>query len=126
MPHRSPCVDRQARCQSASLCYGVSKLLKSEILTTVLRLSVLAHPGSRIERVAAIGTDELGVWVRARPVEGQANAAIERVLAAALRVRPRDVKVVGGPNSRRKIVEVDLPSLDALHARLVASGSRPG
>jgi uncharacterized protein len=90
----------------------------------MVRLAVIAHPGSRSERILLVDTATLGVWVRARPVEGQANAAIERVVAASLGLRPHQVKIVGGLANRRKIVEIDLPGTDALHKRLVAYGLR--
>ena len=90
----------------------------------MLRLAVLAHPGARVERVCVIDELTLEVWVRARPVQGQANAAIERAIAAALGMKPREVNIVGRALSRRKIVDIDLPSHDALHERLVAYGLR--
>ena len=70
--------------------------------------------------------DALGVWVRARAVEGQANAAIERALASALGLRPRQVQLTAGQTSRRKIVEIDLPDFEVLRARLVARDLRSG
>jgi uncharacterized protein YggU (UPF0235/DUF167 family) len=88
----------------------------------VIRLDVQAHPGSRQERVQLVDPTTLGVWIRARPVEGQANRAIEQALAKALHLRPRDVKIIAGGTSRRKIVEVALPSLDEVRTRLMASG----
>jgi uncharacterized protein len=91
----------------------------------MLRLTLIAHPGARAERVSLLEGGMLGVWVRARPVEGQANAAIERVLASALGLRPWQVKVVGGTTSRRKIVEVDLAEMDVLQRRVLAYGLRP-
>ena len=84
----------------------------------MLRLVVTAHPGARVERVAALGEAEVGVWVRAKAVDGQANAAIERTLADALGVRPRQVHIVSGLASRRKIVDVDLPGPADLAQRL--------
>ena len=84
----------------------------------MLRLVVTAHPGARVERVAALSETELAVWVRARAVEGQANAAIERTLAGALGLRPRQVQIVNGMTSRRKIVDVDLPGPADLAQRL--------
>ena len=84
----------------------------------MLRLTVQAHPGARQPRVALLQDGSLGVWVRARAEAGQANAAIEQALAAALQLRPRAVKIVAGAASRRKIVEVDLPGLDTLRTRL--------
>jgi uncharacterized protein YggU (UPF0235/DUF167 family) len=92
----------------------------------MLRLAVIAHPGSRQERVDVLDDDALGVWVRARAVEGQANAAIERALATALDLRPRQVQLTAGQTSRRKIVEIDLPDFEVLRARLVAHAVRSG
>ena len=88
----------------------------------MLRLAVLAHPAARVERVELLDDASLGVWVRARPVEGQANVAIERAIALALGLRSRQVRMVGGSTSRRKIVEIDLPSRAVLEDRL---GKRP-
>ena len=58
------------------------------------------------------------VWVRAPAVDGRANAAIERVLADALGLRPRQVRVVRGATSRHKTLEVDLADLEAVRQRL--------
>ena len=66
----------------------------------------------------------LGVWVRARPIEGQANVAIQRCLARWLDLRPRQVALVAGGAARDKIVEVDLPSAEEVRDRLVAHGVR--
>src|SRR3981081_567094 len=54
------------------------------MIRAMLRVAVVAHPGARSERIEAGDHSELHVWVRARPVEGQANAAIERVIASGL------------------------------------------
>ncbi len=92
----------------------------------MLRLELVAHPGARQERVELDGEGVLGVWVRQRPVDGQANAAIERALADALGLRPRQVQLVAGHTSRRKIVELELDDLHAVRARLMAHGVRSG
>jgi uncharacterized protein YggU (UPF0235/DUF167 family) len=86
----------------------------------MLRVAVIAHPGARTERIEAGEHSELHVWVRARPVEGQANAAIERAIATALDLKMRQVRLASGAGSRRKIVELDLPDLAALQSRLLA------
>ena len=58
--------------------------------------------------------------VRAQPVEGQANAALERLLAKALGVKAADVRVARGGASRLKAVEIDGLGLDEVKARLGA------
>jgi uncharacterized protein YggU (UPF0235/DUF167 family) len=88
----------------------------------MIRLAVRAHPGARQERAEWLSDGSLGVWVRARPVEGQANAAIERCLAAWLDLRPRQVTLVAGAGTRNKVIQVDLPSADQVRERLLAVG----
>lgn len=48
----------------------------------------------------------LRVWVREKAVEGAANDAVERVLAAHFGVSVSRVTVRRGHTSRRKVVEV--------------------
>jgi uncharacterized protein (TIGR00251 family) len=52
------------------------------------------------------GSTVLKVRVRAIPSEGEANAALGRVLAKALSVPPRDVEIVSGHTSRIKRVKI--------------------
>ena len=54
----------------------------------------------------ADGRAVLKVRVRAAPSEGEANAALGRVLAKALGVPPSRVEIVGGAASRIKRVEI--------------------
>ena len=54
----------------------------------------------------ADGSTVLKVRVRAAPHEGEANAALGRVLAKALGVAPSRVAVVGGAASRIKRVKI--------------------
>jgi uncharacterized protein YggU (UPF0235/DUF167 family) len=90
----------------------------------MLRVAVLARPGARYDHVELSSDDTLIVHVRARPVEGQANAAIERAVAAALGLRPRAVSVVGGARARHKLVDVNLPDMAAVRERLLAHAVR--
>lgn len=54
----------------------------------------------------ADGSTVLKVRVRAIPSEGEANAALGRVLAKVLAVPPRDVEIVSGHTSRIKRVKI--------------------
>lgn len=72
-----------------------------------MRVSVLLQP--RASRNALLGWqgDALKVAVSAPPVDGQANAALEDFLAEACGLKRRQVRVVAGHSSRRKIVELE-------------------
>lgn len=75
-----------------------------------MRITVRAKPGSRKDLVYRDDNAEdrltLVVHVRARPIEGAANRAVEIAIADALGVRPRDVTVAVGGASRTKVVDV--------------------
>jgi uncharacterized protein YggU (UPF0235/DUF167 family) len=79
---------------------------------------VEAHPGAKLQRIELVG-QTLRVWVRARAVDGQANAAVEESLAQAFGLRNRQVRIVSGLRSRRKTVEIDLADVDEARRRLV-------
>jgi len=55
----------------------------------------------------ADGRPVLAVRVRAQPIEGAANEALERLLAKALRVPRSSVRVARGGQSRLKAVEIE-------------------
>ena len=63
------------------------------------------------------GNTVLKVRVRAAPFEGEANAAMGRVLAKALGVPPARVEIVGGATSRIKRVKI-VGEASALRATL--------
>jgi hypothetical protein len=54
-------------------------------------------------------------------VDGAANEAVVRSVAAAFGVAPRAVRVVAGASARRKVLEVDGGSVEAAQA-LAAAG----
>ena len=72
----------------------------------------------------ADGRAVLKARVRAAPSEGEANAALGRVLAKALGVPPRDVAIVGGATSRIKRVKVsgDAAALSAALEKIARAG----
>jgi len=72
----------------------------------------------------ADGRAVLKARVRAAPSEGEANAALGRVLARALDVPSRDVTIVGGATSRIKRVKVigDAAQLAAALEKIARAG----
>jgi uncharacterized protein len=69
----------------------------------------------------ADGRTALKVRVRAAPVEGEANEALRRLVAKALGVAPRQVKLAAGPAARLKRLRIvgDAQTLDAMLERLL-------
>ena len=89
--------------------------------TGALLIAVEAHPSATTERVE-LSDATLRVWVGARPVDGGANEAIEQAITKALGLRRRQVRIVRGATSRRKVVDIDIADLEALRARLLQHG----
>jgi len=71
-----------------------------------VRIAAKVKPGSKAPGIAAEG-DSLVLRVRERAVEGAANEACIRVLAAALGVAPSCVRLLRGAHSREKLFEID-------------------
>lgn len=87
------------------------------------RLPVRLTPGAAADRidgwdVDAEGRPVLKVRVRARPVEGGANAALLKLLAKTLGVSKSAVSLDRGGQSRLKMISVDGLSDEALRTRL--------
>ena len=82
----------------------------------LVRLRV--QPRAARTEIVAWQDDALRVRVSAPPVDGEANAAVETLIARALRVAPSTVTVVRGGRSRDKIVHVAGLSLTDVRARL--------
>ncbi|MGV3579586.1 DUF167 domain-containing protein [Brevundimonas sp.] len=87
------------------------------------RLPVRLTPGASADRIDgwdadADGRPVLKARVRARPVEGEANAALIQLLAKSLGVSKASVSLARGGQSRLKMVEVAGLDDDDLRARL--------
>ena len=81
-----------------------------------VRVAVHVQPrASRSEIIGQHGT-ALKVRLQAPPVDGAANEALVRLLAEALGVPGRSVRVVAGATSRSKTVEIDGTTADAVRA----------
>ena len=88
-------------------------------------LAVRLTPGASVDRIDGWGVDAEGravlkVRVRARPIEGEANEALIRLLAKALGVPKSKVAIQRGGQSRTKMVEVCGLSDDELRGSLTA------
>jgi uncharacterized protein (TIGR00251 family) len=83
-----------------------------------MRLQLKVVPGSSRDAIAGWLDDALKVRVRAPAERGKANAAVEKLVAAALDIPSESVCIVAGQTSPRKVAEIDgLSELD-VHSRL--------
>jgi uncharacterized protein len=87
---------------------------------TRLRLRVV--PGARRSEIVGRHGDAWKLRVTAPPERGAANEAVVDLLAGALGVSARDVRLVSGHGSRDKIVELTALGADEAEARLAANG----
>ncbi len=86
-------------------------------------LPVRLTPGAAADRIDgwdidAEGRPVLKVRVRARPVEGEANTALIKLLAKTLRVPKSSVTLDRGGQSRTKMISIAGLTDDDLRARL--------
>jgi uncharacterized protein len=69
-------------------------------------LDIAVKPRSSREGVGPVQGDRLCVAVNAPPVDGKANEAVVRVLAATLGVARSAVSIVRGETGRKKTVRI--------------------
>ena len=67
-------------------------------------LSVHIQPGASKSEIAGLHGEAVKIRIKARPVEGAANAALTEFLATCLGVPRNAVKIVRGLKSRQKSV----------------------
>jgi uncharacterized protein YggU (UPF0235/DUF167 family) len=64
-------------------------------------------PRAGADRIDGAIDGALRVRVAAAPVDGAANAALERVLAEALGIAKGRIRLVAGAAHRRKVIDID-------------------
>lgn len=70
------------------------------------RLAVKVTPGARVEALE-IAEGRLLAKVRAKPKDGEANQAVQALLARALGVAPSRLVLLRGDTSREKLFALD-------------------
>lgn len=85
-----------------------------------VRLHLYVQPGGKMSEVLGEHDGALKVRIQARPVEGQANAAIVDFVAKTFGVSRSKVNLIRGEKSRQKVVEIT--GLTLGEARAVVQG----
>lgn len=84
-----------------------------------VRFAVHVQPRAKKPGIDGTHGDALRVRVQAPPVEGAANDAVIAVIAEALGVPRRAVRIAAGLSGRQKLVDVDGIDASAATARLL-------
>lgn len=92
--------------------------------TAKTRLTIKVVPGASRDAIAGWLGDALKVRVSAPPEKGRANAALLRLLAAALGVPESSLAITAGATSARKTVEIEGLDPERVRRRL-GRGSSP-
>jgi len=85
---------------------------------TGVRVDVEVKVRASQSRVLGIKANRLSVALAAPPVDGAANAALIETLAEHFDLPRRQVQLIAGERSRRKVVELTGLSKSALLARI--------
>ena len=76
-----------------------------------MRLSIRVIPRAKQNKVVE-EDGRVKVYLTAPPVEGRANEALIKILAAHFQVKKGDVRIIRGGKSRDKIVEIEAAETD--------------
>lgn len=71
-----------------------------------MKIFIKVKTGAREDKIEEIGENNFLVSVKARPVKGRANIAVERAVAGHFGIPVSRVKIVSGLFSKKKILEV--------------------
>jgi len=90
-----------------------------------IRITAHIAPNAKRSEVVGVLDDALKIRLQAQPIDGKANAALIRYLAAALGVPQSAVAITHGHTSKRKVIDVVAPgvSVDEVTRLLRASSA---
>ena len=94
--------------------------LRIERGTEHVGFAVHVQPRASANEIVGLHGDALKVRVQSPPVEGLANELVIDLLALVLGVSRRDIRIVAGNTSRRKLIRVETSSPTDVEARLLA------
>ena len=81
--------------------------LRVETRGSSVRVSVHVQPRATRSEIVGLHGTALKVRLQAPPVDGAANEALVELIAGALDVPRRAVRVIAGATSRAKTIEID-------------------
>jgi uncharacterized protein len=88
-------------------------------LSSSVRIKVYVQPRASQTVVAGEHDGAIKIRLAAPPVDGAANAALVEFIAERLDIAKSCVRVAAGHTSRRKVIEIDGVTRDAIMAALI-------
>jgi len=70
------------------------------------KYQITVKPGSSQEKIVEVSPDELVVYLRAKPHDGEANTALIKLLSKHFGVPKTSIRVLRGAKSRIKTIEI--------------------
>ena len=70
-----------------------------------MKYSVIVKPGSSQEKIVETAPDELIIYLRAKPHDGEANTALIKLLAKHFHVPKTSITIIRGTKSHHKLIE---------------------
>ena len=71
-----------------------------------MKYQVTVKPGSSQEKIVETGANELTVYLRAKPHDGEANDALIKILSKHFKVPKTTINITRGAHSRTKTLEI--------------------
>ena len=71
-----------------------------------MKYQVTVKPGSSQEKIIETAPGELTIYLRAKAHDGEANAALIKLLSKHFKVAKTTIIIVQGAHSRNKIIEL--------------------
>lgn len=91
----------------------------------MVKLSVYVQPRAVADEVVSYSDGVLKVRVKAPPVGGQANAAVQALLADFFGLSKGQVKLVAGHTGRRKLVALQSVTAERIQEQLARLSGKP-
>lgn len=70
-----------------------------------MKYQITVKPGSSQEKIVETSPNELTVYLRAKPHDGEANDALVKILSKHFKVPKTTIKITRGAHSRAKTIE---------------------
>jgi uncharacterized protein len=94
-------------------------------MTLSSRIKVYVQPRASKTAVVGMHGDAVRVRLTAAPVDNSANEALVALVANRLGIATRQVRIVAGAASRRKVIELQGVSAETAIAALLSDSQRP-